>query len=94
MRKNSSISAKEAIHRKTANDRSAARTIRSGISGGRIGRSVAYRRSERPVIHAGIPVRNMFWTRSPWSAIEKDASTYYRNSKRGVVGERLLLDCL
>ena len=34
------------------------------------------------------------WTRSLWLAIEKNASTYYRNSKCGVVGEKLLLDCL
>src|SRR6266850_7499965 len=57
---NSSVCANAAIPRHASSDGSAARTILSGISGGRIGRSVTWRRSERPGIRAGVPVRKTF----------------------------------
>lgn len=56
----SSVCANAAIPRQASIDGSAARTMRSGISGGRIGRSVACRRSARPGICAGEPVRKTF----------------------------------
>ena len=56
----SSVCANAAIPRHASIDGSAARTMRSGISGGRIGRSVACSRSARPGICAGEPVRKTF----------------------------------
>ena len=69
----SSVCANAAIPRHASNDGSAARTMRSGISGGRIGRSVACSRSARPGICAGEPVRKTFcdaWS-APWSWEER-----------------------
>lgn len=67
-RENSSVCANAAMPRHASNDGSAARTIRSGISGGRIGRNAACRRSERPGIRAGVPVKNTFWHGVDWRA--------------------------
>ena len=69
----SSVCANAAIPRYASIDGSAAPTMRSGISGGRIGRSVACSRSARPGNCAGEPVRKTFCVEeTPWSAPRKE----------------------
>ncbi len=62
---NPSVFAKSAMPFHASSVGSAARTISSGISGGRIGRSVACRRSLSPGSWDGVPVKKTFYRLLP-----------------------------